>query len=329
MKNLEPKGPLFIVGMPRSGTKLLRGLLNNHSMIVFPNYETEFLPYWVTHWSMFGDLMEISIFEKFYESVKKSSFFYYMKRHKGHYLSANEWHSACKGWGAAEIFEALVRLDTEVADGNIWGDKSPSYIRHIPLLCELYPNAKVIHIVRDVRDYCISINKAWGKNMLRAAQRWVDDTAKASNDLKSFEGSGIEIRFEDLLSNPSDTVEKLCYFIGVPFEKKMLNLTSATENIGDARGEKKIVNTNKGKWRKELDPSLIRRIEEISSSQLTRYNYPVNYQGAKKRIGKFQMNWYRLLDFWNLVTSDTDDRGLLKNFLFYIQYAKFSGNRIP
>ena len=41
------EGPLFIVGMPRSGTKLLRGLLNQHPRIRIPDFETEFAPFLV------------------------------------------------------------------------------------------------------------------------------------------------------------------------------------------------------------------------------------------------------------------------------------------
>lgn len=93
------KGPLFIVGMPRSGTKLLRSLLNNHSKISIPNSETEILPYWATYWKEYGDLTDFANFEKFYEKVRQSSFFYYMARHKGHCISAQEWHKACRGGG--------------------------------------------------------------------------------------------------------------------------------------------------------------------------------------------------------------------------------------
>ena len=58
-------GPLFVVGMPRSGTKLLRGLLNEHSRIGIPLNETEFLPHWLRSWSAFGDLSSRTAFDAF------------------------------------------------------------------------------------------------------------------------------------------------------------------------------------------------------------------------------------------------------------------------
>ena len=54
------EGPLFLVGMPRSGTKLLRALLNRHPNISIMTNETEFLPYLVSHWESFGDLSDFA-----------------------------------------------------------------------------------------------------------------------------------------------------------------------------------------------------------------------------------------------------------------------------
>ena len=69
----EFQGPLFVVGMPRSGTKLLRGLLNEHSRIGIPLNETEFLPHWLRSWTERGDLSEPAAFERFYAEVGKTT----------------------------------------------------------------------------------------------------------------------------------------------------------------------------------------------------------------------------------------------------------------
>mgnify|MGYP000529984615 CR=1 FL=1 len=66
------KGPLFIVGMPRSGTKLLRDLLNQHPKIHIAEIETHFLPFWFSQWKEFGDLSEK---ENFYSLRKWKKFF--------------------------------------------------------------------------------------------------------------------------------------------------------------------------------------------------------------------------------------------------------------
>ncbi len=316
-------GPIFIVGMPRSGTKLLRSLLNNHSNLTFPPSETHVLPYWVNNWEKYGNLMDFNKFQIFYNEVEKNSFFNYMRERYSKYISANDWYKACEGGGSvADVFEALVKLSSNCSQGMIWGEKSPSYIKHIPLLKKIYPNAKVIHIVRDARDYCLSINHAWGKNMIRAAQRWQDDTFSASSEIKILGNSGYEVRFEDLLSDPSAIVSGICDFLEIDFEESMLKLEKPTENLGKAREETRIVTENKEKWRTKMSPELINEIESICITQLKSYKYPTEYIGKQRRINKFKANYYLILDGFNMVIADSDKRGLFRNLIFHLRANK-------
>jgi len=275
-------GPLFIVGMPRSGTKLLRMLLNNHSKIAIPSYETEILPYWVSRWEEFGNLSNFNLFKIFYNRTQKEAFFYFLKQNNENVPSATEWYNACGGkWSVSEVFEALVRLVTNSDNGIIWGDKSPSYITHIPLLKKLYPQAKIIHIVRDVRDYCLSINDAWGKNMIRAAQRWADDVHQVRLISYSFPQDIFEVRYEDLLDDPKNILQDICKFCGIEFEEDMLILSSPSENYGAAKGYHKIVANNKEKWRYKLRPTLVKSIEELCRDELMNYGYSFEYKQSQ------------------------------------------------
>lgn len=318
------KGPLFIVGMPRSGTKLLRDILNNHHKIAISNAETEILPYWSEHWSEYGDLNDFSVFQRFYESTRNNSFFYYMEKHNGKVISAKEWHRLCKDGSIPSVFEALIRLDTHCTSEIIWGDKSPSYICHIPLLVRLFPDCKIIHIVRDVRDYCLSINNAWGKNMLRAAQRWADDVEKAKIAVAGNEDRVMEVRYEDLLDNPHDFLQKISNFIGIDFKEDMLFLNRTRGKDIDTEGAREVVVTNKEKWRTKLSPITIRKIEELCSTTLNYYNYPMTYQGAVKRIHPIKMTLLKFLDGFNLVFHDTQKQGFFKSTIFYLRYVKYT-----
>src|SRR5688572_4391082 len=124
-------GPLFVVGMPRSGTKLLRELLMRHERICIPRTETEFFPElqaYVAHHG--GDMSVRARFDRMYQWCQRFPYFRYAKR-RGELIAADTWYAGCRGWGAAGIFEALVRHDVDAPFGSdrVWGDKSPSYIR--------------------------------------------------------------------------------------------------------------------------------------------------------------------------------------------------------
>ncbi len=236
-KTLDPfYGPLFIVGMPRSGTKLLRTALNEHPKISIPIIETDFLPFWIVHWTGYGDISLWDNFQTFYTNNLSLPYFQYMKE-DNQLISAEEWFSLCNSFDLPSVFEALMRHDAKVPEKSeiIWGDKTPSYINHIPTINRLYPQARVIHIVRDVRDYCLSINEAWGKNILRAAQRWNDSIQLIQSDASLLGKRYYEVRYEDLLANPENKLHEICDFLGLPYQKEMMLFSRSSENIGRAK----------------------------------------------------------------------------------------------
>jgi len=120
---LEMEGfPLFIVGLPRSGTKLLRGLLNEHSKIGIPDIESEFLPYWISNWSRYGSLSSISNLKKFYRLMQMMPYFRLITEANSS-IPLEEWFKACRDYTPAGVFEALIRHDAGVEYGSdkIWG----------------------------------------------------------------------------------------------------------------------------------------------------------------------------------------------------------------
>jgi hypothetical protein len=89
----------------------------------------------------------------------------------------------------------------------------------------LFPDAKVIHLIRDPRDVAIScIGMGWAGNTYYAINGWL----KTENDWDNF-GPTLNINnvmtlfFENLISDPQEQLEKVCGFIGVPFSMDMLN----------------------------------------------------------------------------------------------------------
>ena len=305
------KGPLFIIGMPRSGTKLFRELLNGHSQISIPPVETDFLPYWVKKWSSFGDLSDPVQFSEFYRSVINYPYFIYRKNQVGSIISEQSWYQWCKNYTPAGVFEALMRHDAglDYNSEGIWGDKSPAYITHMPLLKELFPQAKFIHIIRDVRDYCLSLHKGWGRNMLRAAQRWADSITQPQKDAQGFATDYLEIKYEELLNNPEPTLTKCCEFLGVPFEPTMVNLVKSPENIGDTKGQTSVNPANQGKYMQLMAPGLRQQIEAIAAPALSHFGYPVSPPQKQRRLSHLTMFYLQIIDGLNFIKSESSREG--------------------
>lgn len=318
------KGPLFLIGMPRSGTKLLRALLNQHPQIAIPLHETNFFPYWSAHWDEFGDLSDHTCFQKFANSILETPYGIFRSL-DGYAIDCSEWYRTCENYTPAGIFEALIRQDINATRGsNIlwWGDKSPSYTSHISLLKAHFPQAKFIHIVRDVRDYCLSMRNAWGMNMRLAAQRWADRVEKARFDARAFSDDYIEVKYEDLLEDHEKELRRLCGFMGVPFSTTMLSLSGATENLGDTTGKKEVVRGNREKHHDAMSNKLRSDIEAIACSSLGMFGYEFSYQGSPKRLSKGMVQFYKAQDFINQRLAAVRRHGLVRAYKFFAGYQK-------
>ena len=308
-------GPLFVVGMPRSGTKLLCALLDRHARIGITGIESEFLPWLARRFARLRD------FDAFYAEIVRQSYFSH-RREQGKLIEPRRWQAACTDFSAAGVFEALIRVEVDAprGSGRIWGDKSPSYIDDLPLIKQLYPAAKVLHIVRDVRDYCLSVRKAWGKDMLRAAQRWADDVRKAREDGAALGGDYLELRYEDLLADTEAELRRVCTFLGVEFEPAMLTLERPAESLGDAAGATQVVAGNRGKWQ-AMAPEMLARVEEIAGALMLECGYALALpHKAPRRLSALEMHVAQLKDAWHLVRSDRMGWGLWRTALFHLRY---------
>lgn len=321
-------GPLFLIGMPRSGTKLLRELLNASGRVGIPYAESEFLPYWLGRWSGWGDLSDRATFQRFYDEVSQLPYFGY-ERSQGVHLDADTWHRSCAAYTPAAVFEALIRHDAAVPPGSdrVWGDKSPSYIEHMPLLRGLYPDARFLHIVRDVRDYCLSIQKAWSKSPIRAAQRWTDSVQRARADAAAFPHAYLEVRYEDLLRAPELVLQRCCALLDIPYDPSMLALSRPTENLGDARGMPGLKRDNTEKWRTAMDPRTRARVESVAADVLRSLGYPVEHPGPPVRVPTAELRALQVLDGLGLIRAEIAERGLPGAVRFRWQTFRISGNR--
>lgn len=297
---------LFIVGFPRSGTKLLRRILNNHPD-VFIASELLFLPYLLDNWDRYGDLSDIGNFRTMYGDVTRTLYFKVREKEGIPLFSVQEWYAACETFDPTGVLASLIRHETEAPSGDgIWlGDKSPNYTTHLDQIKGGLPDAKIIHIVRDVRDAALSARKIWGKNMYRYAQQWADGMRVLHKDFELIRHEDrLELRYEDLLSEPLENVARITEFLGLEFYESMISLDKPSENFGDAKSTVGILSGNTGKYRTQLTEKQRQIIEPICSEVLRRYGYDVQAGPMHRRLSVSRMTWYMILDILNRMRFD-------------------------
>jgi sulfotransferase family protein len=222
-RSRKPAGPPvpFIVGVTRSGTTLLRLMLDAHPEMAIPP-ETHFVP-----------------------SLIKAT------RKRG--VSCEEAHAIVTGhrqWGdfnldSAELLKRYCELDRIDPETTIrtffelyaeregkprWGDKTPNYVKRMKQIENWIPEARFIHMIRDGRDAALSRFKRVLKDpppMETVAERWVRKIEEAREA-----GSGLEymeVQYEELVRDTETQLRRVADFIELPWDDSMLRYYERAE----------------------------------------------------------------------------------------------------
>lgn len=321
------EGPLFIVGMPRSGTKLLRGLLSKHPRIRILAAETDFLPF-IDDWVQgHGNPVAAEAFEQFSNALQGANYFNFRPAGRGPFRWQG-WRRQCNGhFDVGGLFEGFVRyeLDAERGAGTVWADKSPAYIRHLPLILKHFPAARVLHIVRDVRDHCVSMRNAWGKDIRRSAWRWGQDVLTAHRQCTSMPERCLEVKFEDLLQHPDLQMRRICLFLDLEFFPDLTELSQSVEQRGYAAGRTEIVRDNFRKFESRLTPREIAAIESLAWRAMQELGYVPIHASKQTSLSSMMQQILKLKDGVHLVVSGMSRRGLAAAVRFHTTHRRMAG----
>ena len=267
------KGPLFIVGASRSGTKLLRDVMNGHSQISIPTAESHFIPYLLTRFP--SDCQtNASDLKKLVKVVMQSMFIQSMER-KGVRVHQEEVVRCFVGQTLPEGVRRLMMFVAEQENGQpftsemYWGDKTPSYLMDVRLLKGWFPDACFLHIMRDPRDRALSANSAWGADLKLSVSQWQKMVSVGRKQGKEMTGSWSEVKYEDLVREPENVVANICSSLSLNFEERMLELKRPVEILGDAEEDSRrftaITAKGVGRWSNALAPELASRLAELAT----------------------------------------------------------------
>ncbi|WP_254443694.1 sulfotransferase family protein [Ruegeria atlantica] len=305
-------GPLFLVGSPRSGTKLLRDLLNRHSGINLCNPETHFIPYLFQKHG--GDPKRFDAnLDRLFADFDRMPFQLYSRTMGKSVMNRTDFEQlrSARTWNDA--FEIILRFYS--ADGNgvkgLWGDKTPSYVLEMDLLKEIFPTARFLHIIRDPRDVVVSAKKAWGHNALRVARKWVRDMKAARQSACNLGKDYLSVYYENLLIDSETELRRISEFVERPFEEVMMTLAVPSENLGNAKGKRKIDRGNFGKYRQVLTPGLQKRVEEIVYDVIDTTPYELEYAERHKPLSPTMLTYLNIADGVKTVAHLLRRRGVV------------------
>ncbi len=264
----NPGGPVFIVGLSRSGTKLLRDILNGHPKIRIPARESYFIPHTLNHIGNSATRPDRKSRARFIRQLQRSVF--YRNMNEQAVALPTETLAALVETGETwpAIIESVFRFYAGAHSGNIiWGDKTPKYLKHMRLLNDNFAGARFLHIYRDPRDRVLSANRAWGANIYIGAQQWLDTMQEARRQAATLGADYKAVSYESLISRPAEVASDICGFLGVEFDPGMLVLGAPVERRGDmqhaTRQRTEILATNQAKYLTGMTPRQLDRVEQI------------------------------------------------------------------
>jgi len=262
--------PVFIVGHGRSGTSILTNLVRKYLGVAFGT-ESQFFVRYHRQLGRYGDLTRDANLARLVRDISAERFFQRSRKY-GLQLDAARVVRECEPRTYTGVLSAIFRQCAEGQHLARWGDKTPEYTRHLPLLLELFPNAQFIHVVRDGRDVALSgYQMHFGcKNAYTAAREWrevVDDGQRFGTALTV--GAFIEVRYEDLLAAPGDVFERLIRFLDIDAADGALNRFVRERIRPDVRA------ANSDKWKRQLSPADQAMFAAVAGETLRQSGYEV------------------------------------------------------
>jgi hypothetical protein len=289
---------IFVVGNSRSGTTMMGRILGRHPS-VFTLREMHFFE---QLWSSADKERHISDAEATRLVARLLSI------QEAGYLHQTDPSRFCeearevivpvqpKALTAAGIFEAFLLYEATKKGKTVPCDHTPRNVFYIGDILELYPEARVVNIVRDSRDVLLSQKRKWKRRFLGAEdttpltesfRSWVNyhpitvsklwNSSISAADRFADHHHVYSLRFEDLLADPEETVRKVCRFVGISFDNSLLEVPQIGSSSELDQPDRKGISVNRaGRWQKgELSATEIFLCQKLTGTLLRQNGYPL------------------------------------------------------
>jgi hypothetical protein len=265
------ENPIFIIGTERSGSNLLRLILNSHSNITIP-HPPHLMRDFHNLEVLYGDLNIESNFNNLLNDC--------IRFVNAHFAP---WPYMVKKEDL-QIYVALYEQYLKSKNKKRWGCKSTFMWQEIDKIVKSHLAPKFIHLVRDPRDVAVSAKRSvFSKgHPYNLALLWNYEQS-AIEKFKSHElneRNYLLVKYEDLTSNPKDTVEKIMKFLDENLEEKQFEFFK-TEEASELAGQSKswenvqrpIETKSIGQFKNLLRTRELEYIESVCHILIKNYNY--------------------------------------------------------
>lgn len=277
MHELAQHSPIFVVGCDRSGTTLLRLMLDAHRNLCIPNESDFIVELWQSR-PRYGNCTSSAELDAFMRDLSA------IRRYRLWGINDSEVRQHLNGHRGsfASLINGVFHAFAQREGKRRWGDKTPRYTVALPVIAALFPHACVIHLIRDGRDVAASLKEvSWHPHdIAHNAYKWKRyiETCEADR-LRYFPGTSLAIHYESLVSAPERTLKYICALIEEQYDPGMLDFSlnaerKQPEGIRDHSKTLQPANTSSvGRWRTTLTEDDLRIFYEAAADTLAAHGY--------------------------------------------------------
>lgn len=278
----KSRSPIFIIGVHRSGTTLLRYMLSTSPRIYIPP-ESDFIP------RFFGRDPDERLDQDRLAGVLRVIFerYRFVKEWQGSPPDPAWFLQKMEAPTPSAFLDTLYREYARQHGAVRWGDKTPIYTSYLHLIHQLFPDAQFLHVIRDGRDVALSTLDKWGEkephvDIYYAARIWVRRIRQAR-----WVGAELgpqfyhELHYEDLVENPETELETICEFLDEPYLPQMSKQHQyAQKHISPGAFHAPVREppnpTRVARWRREMSIEDQRLYQHVAGKLLEVLGYPVS-----------------------------------------------------
>ncbi len=292
------KGPIFVVGMPRSGTTLIRVMLSSHPRITI-SPETHYLSIWMRRLAHL-DVGRSKGSGTFWHEFVQTDRFSHLD------IDPDTTRTRILGYGPVThrtIFTGLMEEFAGKMRKPRWGEKTPRHYRHIDTLLEWFPNARVVYLVRDPRAVVSSmLATPWGgRDTEKSVQEWLQ-CLRIMGKWEKDERVHV-VAYEQLVSDPQQQLRRMCRFLDEEYSPAMLTRLGAGLPVANREewarealeaSLEPITLDSITKWRSNLSGYQVAVIEHMARREML----SLGYQPITKHLTPVQfarLHWHALI----------------------------------
>ncbi|TWU57897.1 sulfotransferase family protein [Rubripirellula reticaptiva] len=245
---------VFLFGCDRSGTTLLRSMMNSHPELL------------MTYEAPASIMLEGAFSDGGYRAVI-DAMRCFPQFDSVNWVGVIDELSELENVSLADTVGAAYRNLLVHVGKSRWGDKTPAYTRFIDTLAEMYPNGTFIHIVRDPRAVALSwIAADWGPNTaFHAGREWLQRVSEANVSMELLpESRKLTVRYEDLMASPEQVLKTICEKVDIDYSSEMVVSRGKESNAMPDQYLQKL----HARSQEQLDPSRSERWRSMNRRQI-------------------------------------------------------------